>query len=174
MLAVAATIWIALGADAATPRLNLGRDWTIAGVADLAVTPLLVYPDYDNGFRAIGGFRFAHPLGANAEFAWSGRAGGTLVDDWRALFESSVDVTWMPVGLDVRAGLRHDNLLSREGIRAPFRDPTGRMFFQLEALPFRKGWFAAGAAVEYQRGMPGAVRLPSSASGAAVLRIRFF
>jgi len=172
MLAVAATIWIALGADTATPRLDLGRGWTIAGVAEVACTPLFVYPHYENGLRVAGGFRFAHALGANAEFAWSGHAGGTLVDDWRALFESSVDVTWIPVAFGLRAGLKHDDLLSREGIRAPFRDPTGRIFFELEAVPFRKGWFAAGAAVEYQRGMPGALRLPSSASGVAVVRIR--
>jgi len=173
VLAVAATIWIVLRADAATPPVDLGHRWKIAAVGEVALTPLFVYPGYENGTRAIGGFRFVHPLGHNAEFVWRARAGGTHVDDWRALLESSAGVKWTSIGLDVRAGLRHDDRLSREGSRAPFRDPTGRVFVELEALPFRKGWFAAGAMVEYQRGMPGDLRLPSSVSGAAVIRVRW-
>jgi len=173
LLPVAATIWIVLRADAATPSVDLGRHWTIAAVGEVALTPLFVYPGYENGTRAVGGFRFVHPLGPSAEFVWRARAGGTHVDDWRALFESSAGVAWTSIGVDVRAGLRHDDRLSREGIRAPFRDPTGRVFVELEALPFRKGWFAAGASVEYQRGMPGSLRLPSSVSGAAVGRVSF-
>jgi hypothetical protein len=173
MLAVAAVIWVALDARASSPPVDLGRRWTVAAVADATLTPLFVYPDYENGLRLTGGFRFVHTIGTKAEFVWSGRAGGTYVDDWRALFESYAGVDWKSIGAEVRAGLRHDDRLSREGIRAPFRDPTGRAFVELEALPFRKGRFSAGAAVEYQRGMPGSLRLPSSVSGAAVGRIAF-
>ena len=173
MLAVAAVIWIALRADTTTPSIDVGRGWTVAGVADAALTPLFTYPDYENGLRLTGGFRFVHPLGRKVEFVWRGRAGGTRVDDWRALFESSAGVAWTSIGLDVRAGLRHDDRLSREGPRSDFRDPTGRLFLEAEVLPIRWGPFAAGAAVEYQRGMPGAQRLPSSASAAAVGRIRW-
>jgi hypothetical protein len=173
MLVAAAVIWIALEAQGTTPSLDLGRRWAIAAVADVSLMPLFTYPGYENGARMTGGFRFVHPLGRNAEFVWRGRAGGTYVGDWRALFESSAGLEWTSIDVDVRAGLRHDDRLSREGIRAPFRDPTGRMFLELEALPFRKGWFAAGAAVEYQRGMPGSLRLPSSISGAAVMRVRW-
>jgi len=173
MLAVAAVIWVALDAKASSPSVDLGRRWTVAAVADATLTPLFVYPDYENGLHLTGGFRFVHPLGPEAEFVWSGRAGATYADDWRALFESYAGVDWTSIGVEVRAGARHDDRLSREGIRAPFRDPTGRVFLELEALPFRKGWFSAGATVEYQRGMPGSLRLPSSVSGAAVMRVRW-
>ena len=173
MLAVAAVIWVALGADATTSPVDLGRGWTVAGVADATVIPLFVYPDYANGLRLRGGFRFTHPLGRRAELVWTGVAGATRVDDWRALFESSAGIAWHPAGLDIRAGLRHDDRLSREGPRSAFRDPTGRVWLQAEVLPIRKGWFVAGATVEYQRGMPGALRLPSSASAEVVGRIRW-
>lgn len=174
MLAAAGVIWAVLGADAATPPVDLGRRWTVSAVADASLTPLFVYPDYDNGLRLTGGFRVAHPLGRSAEFVWSGLTGATRVEDWRALFESSVGVVWNRVGVDIRAGVRHDDRLSREGPRADFRDPTGRVWLHAEVLPIRVGWFAAGASVEYQRGMPGALRLPSSASGAMVVRIRWW
>jgi hypothetical protein len=173
MLAVAAVIWASLGADATTPRVVVGRGWTIAGVADATATPLFIYPDYVNGLRLTGGFRFAHPLGRNAEFVLDGRAGATHVDDWRSLFESSAGVSWGAAGVEVRAGVRHDDRLNREGARSDFRDPTGRVWLQADVLPIHKEWFAAGATVEYQRGMPGALRLPSSASAAAVGRIRW-
>jgi hypothetical protein len=173
MLAVAAVIWVVLGADATTTRVDVGRGWTVAGVADATLTPLFTYPDYENGLRLRGGFRFAHQLGENAEFIWAGRAGATRVDDWRGLFESSVGVAWNRIGVDIRAGVRHDDRLSREGPRSGFRDPTGRVWLQADVLPIRKGWFAAGATVEYQRGMPGALRLPSSASAAVVVRVHW-
>jgi hypothetical protein len=173
MLAVAAVIWIALDAEAATPPVDIGRHWTVAAVGDASLTPLFVYPDYQNGLRLTGGFRVARPVGRHAEFIWSGRAGSTYVDDWRALFESSAAVAWASAGVEIRAGLRHDNRLSREGPRADFRDPTGRLFLDAAVLPIRWGPFAAGAAGEYQRGMPGAQRLPSSASAALVGRIRW-
>lgn len=173
MLAVAAVIWIALDAEAATPRVDVGRHWTVAAVADASLTPLFVYPDYENGVRLTGGFRFVHPLGRSAEFVWGGRAGATRVDDWRRVFESSAAVAWTSAGVEIRGGVRHDDRLSRDGPRGDFRDPTGRVFLEAAVLPIRTRWFAAGAAVEYQRAMPGALRLPSSASGAFVGRIRW-
>ena len=173
MLVATAVIWIALEAQGITPSYDLGRQWAIAAVADVSLTPLFTYPDYENGSRVTGGFRLTHPLAHHAEFVWSGRAGASRVDDWRGLFESSVGVDWTQVGVEIRAGLRHDDRLSREGARANFRDPTGRIVVAADVLPLRNRWFAAGAAVEYQRGLPGALRLPSSASVAAVARIRW-
>jgi len=173
MLAVVAVIWIALDARGTTRAIEVGRRWTIAGVADVALTPLFTYPDYENGSRVTAGFRVTHPMTAHAEFVWAGVAGATRVDDWRGLFESSAGVTWTPAGVEIRAGLRHDDRLSREGARASFRDPTGRLVLQAEVLPFWNRWFALGATVEYQRGMPGQLRLPSSASAEAVARIRW-
>ena len=173
MIAAAAVIWAMLDAETTTPQADLGRKWTLAAVADASLQPLFTYPDYQNGVRLVGGFQFVRPLGWNLRFAWSGRAGATYVDDWRMLFESSAAVFWPRAGLEIDTGLRHDNRLSREGPRSDFRDPTGRLFLSAAALPFQKGWFAAGASFEYQRGMPGELRLPSSASAAAVVRVRF-
>ncbi|HUK33876.1 MAG TPA: hypothetical protein VLV86_08210 [Vicinamibacterales bacterium] len=170
MLAAAAVIWITLDAEAAAPAVDLGRGWTLAAVGNAAWTPLFVYPDYQDGARLTGGFRFVHPVGHDAEFDWSGRTGATHVDDWRALFESFAAFKWRPPGLEIRAGLRHDDRLSREGPRVGFRDPTGRVALQADVLPLRKGAFAAGASVEYQRGLPGVLRLPSSASATVVGR----
>lgn len=164
---------MALGADVTTPDLRLPDGWTVAGNGDATLTPLFAYPDYSNGLRLTAGFRVAHPLGRHAAFAWSGVSGATRVDDWRALFESSAAVAWRPRRVEVRAGLRHDDRLSREGPRSGFRDPTGRIFLAADVLPIRTRRFEAGATVEYQRGMPGALRLPSSVSAAAVGRIRW-
>ena len=174
MLAVAAVIWIALEAEATTPPVDVGRAWTVSAVANASLRPLFVYPDYETGIRFTGGFRFARSLGRRADFVWDGRFGATRVDDWRTLFESSAGVAWTSAGVEIRGGLRHDNRLSRDGPRADFRDPTGRLWLQADVLPIRTGWFAAGAAVEYQRGMPGAQRLPSTVSGAVVVRMLFF
>src|SRR5215471_7103363 len=173
MLAAAAVIWISLDAEGTTPAIDVGRQWTVAFVGDVALTPLYTYPDYENGSRLTAGFRFTHPLAPHAEIVWAGYAGATRVGDWRGLFESSVGVAWTSVGVEIRGGLRHDDRLSREGNRASFRDPTGRIVLQADVLPFRNRWFALGATVEYQRGLPGDLRLPSSASGAAVARIRW-
>jgi hypothetical protein len=173
MVALVAVIWIVLDARGTTPSIDVGRGWALAGVADVALTPLFTYPGYENGSRVTAGFRVTHPLAPHAEFVWSGRAGATRVDDWRGLFESSVGVDWTPAGVEIRAGLRHDDRLSREGARASFRDPTGRVVLQADVLPLRNRWFALGATVEYQRGIPGELRLPSTASAEAVARIRW-
>ncbi len=173
MLAAAAVIWAVLGADAATPPAGVGGRWRVAAVADARLTPLFTYPDYENGLRLTGGFRFTHPFGERAELSWSGLAGATRAADWRPLFETSIGAAWNAPRVEIRVGLRHDDRLSREGLRAGFRDPTGRVFLEAEILPLRVGWIAAGVSVEYQRGVPGALRLPSSASAAALGRIRW-
>ncbi len=172
MMALATVIWITLDAEPTSAAIALGRSWTLAAAAEASYQPLFTYPDYQNGLRAVGGFRFVHPLPWNLRFVWSGNAGATYVDDWRALFESSAAMVWPKPGLEMDAGVRHDNRLSREGARSGFRDPTGRVFVSVAAFPVHKGWFAAGVAAEYQRGMPGELRLPSSASASAVVRIR--
>lgn len=55
---------------------------------------------------------------------------------------------------------------------ADFCDPTGRLFLGVTALPFRKGVFAAGVAVDYERALPGSSRLPSGVSVTALGRVR--
>src|SRR5215470_11251827 len=97
MLAAAAIIWITLDADVAKPRADVGRGWTIAPDACASFRPMFVYPDFQSGFAVIG------------------RAGATLVDDWRPLFEASAELTWWRDRLELRAGARHDDRLRREG-----------------------------------------------------------
>jgi hypothetical protein len=172
MLPATALVWITLAADAATPRAGAGRGWTIAATADASFQPLFVSPDYQSGVALRGGFRLAHVVHGDTAFALTGRAGATYVDDWRPLFEAAGQVSWRDV-IEGRAGLRHDDRLRREGALADFRDPTGRMFFGVTALPFRKGAFSTGAAVDYERALPGADRLPSGVIVTAVGRFRW-
>jgi len=171
MLAAAALVWITLDADIATPRADVGRGWTLAPTADVSFQPLFVYPDFRSGATVLGGFRFAHALRGDTSFALTGRAGATYVDDWRSIFEAGAEVAWRDQ-VEVRAGLRHDDRLRREGALADFRDPTGRIFLGVTALPLRKGRLAAGAAIDYERALPGVNRLPSGMSVTAVGRLR--
>jgi hypothetical protein len=161
MLAGAALLWITLDADVSTPRLAIGRGWSIAAVSDVSFRPLFVYPDFQSGVAAHVGFRLRHHIGTQTTLALTGRMGTTYVDDWRPVFEGAAELSWRE-GIEVRAGLRHDDLLRREGTLAGFRDPTGRVFFGASVLPLRRGPLAAGAAIDYERALPGAVRLPSA------------
>lgn len=169
MLAAAALLWMTLDAEADTPRVTAGHGWTLAATAGLSFQPLFVSPDFQSGVAVRGGFRFAHGVGGDITFAMTGRAGATYVDNWRPLFEAAADVSWRDE-IDVRAGLRHDDRLRREGALADFRDPTGRLFVGATALPFQTGRLAAGAAVDYERALPGADRLPSGVRVTAVGR----
>src|SRR5215472_128703 len=173
MLAAAAIVWITLDADAAKPRVDVGRGWTIAPDACASFRPMFVYPDFQSGLALVGGFRLEHTMHDDATFAVIGRAGTTFVDDWRPIFEVSGEVTWWRDRLEVRAGARHDDRLRREGALADFRDPTGRLFVDLTALPLHVGRLGVGADVHYERAMPGTGRLPSGAYATAVARLRW-
>jgi hypothetical protein len=170
MLAAAAIVWITLDANTATPPASIGRGWTIAGTADAAFQPLFVYPDYRSGLATTGGFRIARAVNARTMFTLDGRAGATYVDSWRPFFEGDASISWR-ASLTFGAGLRHDGRLRREGPLMDFRDPTGRIVMGATALPFRHARFAAGVAVEYERALPGAQRLPSRVSASITARL---
>jgi hypothetical protein len=172
MLAAAALLWITLDAEAESPRVKAGHGWTLAAAASVSFQPLFVSPDFQSGVAVRGGFLVTHAIGGNTMFALTGRAGATHIDEWRPLFEAAANVSWRDE-IDVRAGLRHDDRLRREGALADFRDPTGRLFVGATALPFRKGRLAAGAALDYERALPGANRLPSGVRVSAVGRVRW-
>jgi hypothetical protein len=172
MLAAAALLWITLGVDGATPHGEIGRGWTIAATGDASFQPLFVSPGFRSGLAIRGGFRLAHVVRGDTAFALTGRAGATYVDDWRPIFDAAAEVSWRGE-VEVRAGLRHDDRLRREGALADFRDPTGRVFLGVQALPLRRGPFAAGAALDYERGLAGTNRLPSAVIVTAVGRIRW-
>src|SRR5436309_2929964 len=130
MLAAVALVWITLDTGITTPHVDIGRAWTLAAAADASFQPLFVYPDFQSGGVFSGGFRLAHAVGRRTLFALSGRAGVTCVDDrgdWRPRFEAAAEFSWQHA-VEMRAGLRHDDRLRREGALAEFRDPTGRMF----------------------------------------------
>ena len=172
MLAAAALLWITLRLDGATPAVDIGRGWMLRATGAAAWQPLFVFPDYRSGMDVSGGFTIAHAMRHDTELAIVGRTGGTYVDDWRRLFEGGARFTWRPRDVELRAGLRHDDRLSREGALTEFRDSTGRIVLGASALPIRKGRFAAGAAIDYERALPGANRLPSGVSVTAVGRVR--
>jgi len=176
MLAAAALLWITLDADVTSPHLDIGRTWALAATASASFQPLFVYPDFQSGAVFSGGFRLAHAAGRRTSFALRGNAGATYVDgrgnvDWRPRFEAAAELWWQRV-IEMRAGLRHDDLLRREGALADFRDPTGRIFVGLSVLPLRRGSFSAGAAIDYERALPGVGRLPSGVSVTARLSVR--
>ena len=173
MLAAAAIFWITLDADVATPRAAVARGWTISPDACASFRPMFVYPDFQSGLALLGGFRLEHTMRDDATFAVIGRAGATLVDDWRSIFEASAELTWWRDRLEVRAGARHDDQLRREGALSDFRDPTGRLFLDATALPLRVGRLGVGAGLHYERAMPGTGRLPSGLNVTAVARVRF-
>ncbi len=170
MLGAVAIVWMTLDARATTPEAAVGRGWTIAAEGDASVCPLFVYPEYQSGVALRGGFRLTHELPRDMEVWVSGRAGGTLVDNWRSLFEAAAQLAWRR-RVEVRAGARHDNRLRREGALADFRDPTGRVFVEATVLPIRIRHLALGASVSAERAMPGAGRLPSGAYAAFVVRL---
>jgi hypothetical protein len=159
--------------DADTPRVRVGRGWTLGAIASASWQPLFTFPDDRNGLDLSGGFRLARRLGPDVTFALVGRTGATYVDDWRPLFEGGAELLWRPQDVELRAGLRHDDRLRREGALADFRDPTGRLFLGASVFPIRRGRFAAGAALDYERALPGANRLPSGVSVTAVVRYAF-
>jgi hypothetical protein len=171
MLAAAALLWITLDADARTPGAEAGRGWSIAAIGDVSFRPLFVYPDFRSGVAAHGGFRLTRTLAKRTSVALIGRAGATYVDDWRPVFETAAEVSWRGQ-IELRTGLRHDEQLRREGALAGFRDPTGRIFLGVSALPLRRGALSAGAAIEYERAMPGTDRLPSAVHATIVGRLR--
>jgi hypothetical protein len=74
--------------------------------------------------------------------------------------------------IELRAGVRHDERLRREGALADFRDPTGRIVLCVTALPLRRGPPSAGAAIEYERAMLGTDRLRSAVHATIVGRLR--
>ena len=150
MLASAALLWITFHMDAETPRMAIGRGWTLGAAADTSWQPLFAFPDYQSGLEVSGAFRIAHAIRRDTMFAFVGRGGATYADDWRRLFEGGVEVTWRNA-VELRSGLRHDDRLSREGALVSFRDPTGRIFLGATAYLIRKGAFAAGAAIDYER-----------------------
>jgi hypothetical protein len=170
MLAAAAIVWITLDADAATPRADVGRGWSAAAVGEASFRPLFVYPDFQSGLVLLGGFGLSHQVTRGATFALRGRAGATLVDDWRPLFEAAAELSWRD-RLELRSGLRHDDRLRREGALADFRDPTGRVFLEVVATPFHMGPLAVGGSADYERALPGVGHLPSGLYGSAVARL---
>jgi hypothetical protein len=167
----AAVLWIAFQADIAAPDLAICRGWSISAVGAAAFQPLFTYPNYDNGLKLSGGFRFNHPIGNRMIVSVTGRAGATRIDDWRPIFEAGLALDGLPAGIEIRGGARHDDRLAREGRLRDFRDPTGRLFLGASAWPFRRGAFGAGAMVEYERAMPGEGRLPSAISGRVAARM---
>src|SRR2546423_2140914 len=135
MLAAAAVLWFI--AEASFERL--------------AVSP----PGVQNGLAASGGIQITQSLNEKILFGVTGRAGGAHVDDWRPIFEAAAEVSWQE-RIGAHAGVRHDDRLRRESALADFRDPTGRLFVGVSAVPFRRGHVAVGATVGYQRAVPGA------------------
>ena len=172
MLAAAALLWITVRVDAETPRVAIGHGWTLGAAADASWQPLFMFPDYRSGFEATGAFRIAHAMRHDTQLALVGRTGATYIDDWRRLFEGGVELMWRDA-IELRSGLRHDDRLSREGALADFRDPTGRIFLGASAYPLRRGAFAAGVTVDYERALPGVDRLPSGVSVTATARLRW-
>jgi hypothetical protein len=170
MLAGAALLWMALKADVSTHGTEVGHGWTVAAAGDVSFRPLFVYPGFQSGVATYAGFRLAHPIKARTTFALIGRAGATYVDDWRPVFETAAEASWREQ-IEVTAGLRHDDRLRRDGPLADFRDPTGRVFLRASVMPFRKGRLAAGAAVDYERALPGTARLPSAVRATVVARL---
>lgn len=140
-------------------------------VVDLSAGRLCVYPGYEYGAGLRGGIELTHELRSDVSLSLSGRAGATYSGEWRPLFEASAGVSWRHT-LEVHAGIRHDDRLRREGALADFRDPTGRVFFGATVLPLKKGRLAAGAAIDYERALPGESRLPGGVTVAAVARLR--
>jgi hypothetical protein len=176
MLAAAALLWITLDAAVTSPHVDVGRAWTLAAAANASFQPLFVYPDFQSGAVFTGGFRLAHAAGRRTAFALTGSAGTTCVDArgslaWRPRFEVAAELSWQRA-IEMRAGLRHDDLLRREGALADFRDPTGRMFVGVSVLPLRRGPFAAGASIDYERALPGIGRLPAGLSVTARVSVR--
>jgi hypothetical protein len=159
--------------EADTPRVRVGRGWTLGAMAAATWQPLFTFPDYENGLDLSGGFRVARPLGPELTLALVGRTGATYVDNWRPLFEGGAELIWRPQDVELRAGVRHDDRLRREGALADFRDPTGRIFLGASVFPVRRGRLAAGAALDYERALPGANRLPSGVSVTALGRVRW-
>ena len=143
--------------------------WFIADASfdRLAVSP----PGVQNGVATHAGLQITRAFSRDLALALTADAGGTYVDGWKPAFEASGGVLWRDA-IELRAGARHDDRLSREGVLADFRDPTGRLFVGVAALPFRKGHVAAGATFDYERAMPGAGRLPSGTRVTAVVRFR--
>jgi len=171
MLGAAALLWITLDAGVSTPAVDIAGGWTAVATAEASYRPMFVYPDVRSGPAGYGGFRIAHAAGTATTLALVGRAGATYADDWRTVFEASAEASWRDA-IELRAGARHDNRLRREGALADFRDPTGRLFAGATVLPLRKGAFAAGAAFDYERAMPGAGRLPSAVRVSVVGRFQ--
>jgi hypothetical protein len=169
MLAAAAIVWITLDADVSSPHIDVGRGWTIGAQAGATFRPMFVYPDFQSGVALLGGFRLAHGLSHNTTIAMTGRAGATYVDSWQPLFEVGAELRWRDA-FEVRGGARHDDQLRREGALADFRDPTGRLFVDVTALPLRAGPLGLGATAHYERAMPGTGRLPSGAYAAFIAR----
>jgi hypothetical protein len=176
MLAAAALLWITLDGGVTSPHLDIGHAWTLAATVQASFQPLFVYPGFQSGAVFSGGFRLAHAAGRRTSFALTGGAGVTCAGargdvDVRPRFEAAAELSWERA-IEVRAGLRHDDLLRREGALAVFRDPTGRMFVGVSVLPLRRGPFAAGASIDYERALPGIGRLPSGVSVTARLSVR--
>ena len=140
---------------------------------DAAFRPLFVYPGYRNGLELSGGFRLAHAITSGVELAIAGRTGVTVADDWRPTVDGRAELNIERLDIELHAGVRHDDRLRRAGALADFRDPTGRLFLGAGIFPLRRGWFSAGAALDYERALPGDGRLPSAVSLAAVGRLRW-
>ena len=152
MLAAAALLWF----------------FADASVESLSVTP----PGGLDGPAVYAGAQIAKTVSPRIFLALTGRAGAAHVDDWRPVFEGTAEAWWRDA-IGVHAGARHDGRLRREGELADFRDPTGRLFVGVTALPLRKGPFSAGASFDYERAMPGTGRLPAGVNVAAVARVRW-
>jgi hypothetical protein len=140
-------------------------------VVDLSIGPLFVYPGYDTGAAVRGGVELTRALRPGLSLSLIGRAGATYAGDWRPLADASAGLSWRE-RVDVHAGLRHDDRLRREGPLADFRDPTGRVFLGAGVFPLRKGRFAVGATLDYERALPGVGRLPSSVGASIAGRLR--
>ena len=147
MLAAAAVVWITLNAGVETPHAEIGRGWTMAGIGDVTLEPLFMYPDYRSGAKVTGGLRIARPLGHDANVAIVGRVGATYLDSWRGLFEAGAELTWRDA-VEMRAGLRHDDRLSREGALADFRDrrrPVSPLpYGEFQAVLCARHWWKQG------------------------------
>jgi hypothetical protein len=141
-------------------------------VVDLSVGRLFVYPGDDTGGAVRGGVEIAHALRPDLSLTLTGRAGATYAGEWRPVYEAAAALSWRRA-VEAHAGVRHDERFRREGALADFRDPTGRLFLGVTALPLRKGVFAAGAAVDYERALPGTGRLPSGVSVTVLGRVRW-
>jgi len=141
-------------------------------VVDLSVGTLYVYPGYDSGAAGRAGIELSRALRPDLSLSLTGSVGATYAGEWRPLVEASAGLSWRGA-VELHAGVRHDDRLRREGALADFRDPTGRLFVGASALPFRKGRFSAGAAIDYERALPGTDRLPSGVTVTAVGRVRW-